>query len=88
MQRLAGHWKISVQLLIDRYTRLAPNRAQLCLMADEDGACCFLQENKCICYDARPDQCRQYPSLWAPPEGCPGFSADPARIEQVRIQWN
>ncbi|MDD4735519.1 MAG: YkgJ family cysteine cluster protein [Kiritimatiellae bacterium] len=76
IRRLSSHWKLSEEAFIEGYTRLAPNRGQLCLMVEADGACCFLlPDNRCACYEARPEQCRQYPSLWAPPEGCPGFAA-------------
>lgn len=62
---------VGEEVFIQHYTHLAANRAQLSLMEKEDGSCVFLSGNKCIVYDARPNQCRAFPASWNVP-GCPG----------------
>lgn len=58
---------------IETYARLARNRAGLTLREAPDGACIFLNaENRCVIYDARPRQCRDFPHRWRV-EGCPGL---------------
>jgi Fe-S-cluster containining protein len=49
---------------LDRYTRLAPNRAELVLAERPDGACIFLRGNLCRVYTSRPRQCREFPVAW------------------------
>lgn len=69
--RLATHLGLSEQELIDRHTRLAPNRIQLALLDQADGSCAHLDGNRCSVYEARPEQCRTFPYAWRVPEGCP-----------------
>ncbi len=69
--RLALHMGLSEQEFIDRHTRLAPNRIQLALLDQADGSCAFLEGDRCAVYEARPEQCRNFPYAWSVPEGCP-----------------
>ena len=68
--RLAGFVGLDEAALINRYTRLASNRAQLSLVEQGDGACIFLDGARCRVYPARPAQCRSFPHAWAV-AGCP-----------------
>jgi Fe-S-cluster containining protein len=69
--RLAGFMALSEQDFIDRHTRLAPDRRRLALLDQADGSCAFLQGSRCAVYDARPDQCRDFPYRWQVQAGCP-----------------
>jgi uncharacterized protein len=69
--RLALALGLAEPELIDRYTVLAANRAQLSLADREGRECVFLQGNACSVYEARPDQCRDFPRQWG---RCPGRS--------------
>ena len=72
IKRLANYLKISETIFIEKYTTLAPNRNQLTLIDHEDGSCIFLQEDRCKVYQARPEQCRNFPFTWQI-EGCPAL---------------
>ena len=72
---LASYLGLSQEELIQRYTVLASNRAQLSLAEREDGVCVFLDGNECRVYDARPAQCRDFPSKWSV-SGCPARSRE------------
>jgi len=69
--RLAAANGLSEELFIERYTILAANRRQLSLTERPDGSCFFLKENRCTCYEARPEQCRDFPRGWRDTKGCP-----------------
>jgi len=58
---------------LGRYTRLATNRAQLSLVENSRGECVFLEGSRCVVYEARPKQCRDYPYLWRTGDDCPGI---------------
>lgn len=68
--RLAAHLGLAETDFIERYCELARNRAQLTLRDGPDGTCVFLDGNDCRVYDARPRQCREFPTVWSV-EGCP-----------------
>jgi Fe-S-cluster containining protein len=72
---LARHLDIAEEAFLDRYARLAPNRAEIVLAEREDGACVFLEGDACAVYPARPAQCRDYPVRWRVEEPCPGQDA-------------
>ena len=66
---IAGYLGISEQEVIDRHTRLAPDRRGLVLADADDGACCFLDsDNRCRIYPVRPRQCRDFPTTWRVPD--------------------
>lgn len=70
---LAAHRGLSERDFIERYARLASNRAQLSLRDGPDGACVFYGEQGCGVYPARPAQCRTFPLGWTVRGGCPGL---------------
>ena len=72
---MAARLGLSEQEFIDCHTRLAPNRIQLALIDQSDGSCSFLEDDHCIIYEARPEQCRSFPFAWSVPEGCPALDA-------------
>ncbi len=50
---------------INTYCHLQRNRQGLSLLEREDGACCMLsEENRCLIQDAKPQQCRDFPTRW------------------------
>ena len=66
---------MSEDAFVQRYTALAANRSQLTLVEQSDGACCFLvADNSCSVYDARPQQCRNFPHTWHV-KGCPSMDS-------------
>lgn len=71
--RWAAFESVEEEEIIAKWCRLAPNRSQLCLKTDRDGACMFLTAEGCSIYEVRPDQCRNYPFEWMYPHPCPGF---------------
>ena len=72
---LAAALDLSETELIDRYTGLASNRRQLSLNEQSDGCCVFLTGQGCSVYEARPEQCRNFPHAWRVSEGCPALDA-------------
>lgn len=73
--RMAVATDLSVEEFIERYTILASNRRQLSLAEHSDESCVFLKEEGCQFYDARPDQCRNFPHTWRVDSGCPALEA-------------
>ena len=75
IRRLAVFLGMSEEAFIERHTRLAPDRRCLALLDAADGACAFLDGDRCAVYEARPAQCRNFPFTWEVKEGCPGLDA-------------
>lgn len=73
IQRLAGFLGMDELAFIERHTRLASNRRQLALLDQDNGSCAFLEGNRCLVYEARPEQCRTFPFAWRVSEGCPAL---------------
>ena len=73
--RLACATGLSEEKFIQQYTDLASNRRQLTLKDDLDGRCVLLEEDGCAFYEARPEQCRDFPHTWRVSEGCPALEA-------------
>ncbi len=73
--RLAEFLKISQEDFVLQYTELAPNRRGLRLIDPPDMTCIFLKGDGCVAYEARPQQCRDFPWKWRVSEGCPGLDA-------------
>lgn len=73
--RLAKTTGLSESAFIEQYTDLAANRRQLTLKDIDGRDCIFLEENGCTYYDARPDQCRDFPHNWRVDSGCPALEA-------------
>ena len=74
ISRLSAALKLDERDFIERFTRLAENRAQLSLRDAEEGACIFLEQDRCSVYGARPVQCRSFPFPNTNPEECPGLT--------------
>jgi len=71
--QMAAATGLSEEEFIERYTILAVNRRQLSLAEYPDGRCVFLEEHGCAFYEARPEQCRNFPHTWRVAEGCPAL---------------
>lgn len=74
--RLASTLGLDEPAFIARHARLASNRVQLSLIEASDGSCEFLRDGRCTVYDARPQQCRDFPHLWRV-DGCRGNRSPP-----------
>lgn len=62
---MAALLAISVETFTERYTVLKRNRRGLTLRDQADGACIFLKaDGACAVYEARPQQCRDFPYKW------------------------
>ena len=77
IRRLARALAVPEHDFIQRYTGLASNRRQLTLLDGTDGACIFLEGNRCAVYAARPAQCRAFPFATTTPAECPGLTPAP-----------
>ncbi len=44
------------------------DRLNLVLKMGENEDCLFLKNNNCLVYDARPEQCRDFPKKWNTPK--------------------
>jgi Fe-S-cluster containining protein len=73
ISRLAAASGLSEEEFIARYTVLAANRRQLSLADAPDGSCVLLRGDRCLFYDARPGQCRDFPHGWRVADGCPAL---------------
>jgi Fe-S-cluster containining protein len=73
--RLSAAAGLSEEAFIARYTVLAANRRQLSLADAPDGSCVLLEDGRCMLYEARPAQCRDFPHSWRVAEGCPALEA-------------
>ena len=60
IKRMAAFLKITDEEFIGKYTREIDGRLAL-LELPQSYDCIFLQEKKCLLYDARPKQCRTFP---------------------------
>jgi hypothetical protein len=78
--RLAAALGLDERTFIDRHTRLASNRSHLSLCEKPDGSCEFLEGDRCVVHNARPQQCRDFPSGWRV-EGCPALGTRTPNIE-------
>lgn len=56
---IAKHLALDVVQFKEWFTREVDD--QLILKDGEEGHCVFLEEGKCLIYEARPAQCRSYP---------------------------
>ncbi|HEX2583036.1 MAG TPA: YkgJ family cysteine cluster protein [Chlamydiales bacterium] len=59
MERLAAHFSLSIQAFARKYTRLV--EGQYALLEKSFGDCIFLENNRCMIYEARPIQCQTFP---------------------------
>ena len=73
--RLAEFLGLSEEAFIKECTEIAPDRRGLRLIDPPDMTCIFLEGARCIAYEVRPQQCRDFPHKWRVSEGCPGLDA-------------
>lgn len=73
IERLASAAGLSEEQFIGRYVVLAANRRQLSLADRHNGSCILLENGRCLHYEARPAQCREFPHGWRVAEGCPAI---------------
>ena len=65
-QRLAAILNMSADEFCNRYLEYDPDNADEPPWRLKDSPCPFLQGNKCLLYEDRPAQCREYPYLYKP----------------------
>ena len=82
---LAAHLGLEEPEFIERYTRLNSTRTGLALIDQANGACVFLEGNECRVNPVKPQQCREFPTLW----NFPGFEQQcRARPREVGVaEW-
>ncbi|HNV86234.1 MAG TPA: YkgJ family cysteine cluster protein [Candidatus Omnitrophota bacterium] len=87
-ERIAGFLGIEVPVFVNQYCDLWERRA-LVLKKKEDEKCFFLGDEGCLIYDARPDQCRDFPSKWKTErslEYCDGMNGNRKGMISNRIK--
>jgi len=63
-EAIARFLRLTIRDFTAAYTRLRANRSGLVLAEASDGACIFLQDNRCRIQSVKPRQCRDYPGIW------------------------
>lgn len=82
---IAEALKISFESLLQKYVNRDAESGKLTLRSYSNGDCIFLQDDKCMVYQARPLQCRTFP-FWpevmksayrwqSTAESCPGMNS-------------
>lgn len=69
LERLAAYLGLDVRECAERHFELAEDRRHLRLRFERKGACPFLTDRGCGIYEARPEQCRDFPYSWTREEG-------------------
>ena len=68
VDRIAAFLGIQIEIFLDQYTRLTPDRKHLSLLEKEDGSCQWLTEidglPACAIDRVKPVQCRDFPMKW------------------------
>lgn len=66
IETIAANLGLDVHVFTERFTVLRDNRQGLILLERRDGACVFLEGAPAACriQDAKPRQCREFPSRW------------------------
>ena len=84
--RLAEFKGLSETDFIQQYTRLRWDRGGLALQEQPEGACIFLDGERCAVQPVKPQQCREFPNLW----NFPGFEktcqAVPREVSQAEYE--
>jgi Fe-S-cluster containining protein len=65
--RLADYKGLSEGAFIEQFTRLTYYRHGLALKEKPNGECVFLEGRDCTVQSVKPQQCRNFPSLWRMP---------------------
>lgn len=61
---IAAALQLPAQEFIAQYTTLGPDRHGLILTEKSDGACIFLEDNRCRIHPVKPRQCLDFPQRW------------------------
>ena len=61
---IANALGLPVEKVTARYLELMPDRRGLTVAQQLDGACVFLEENRCRIQAVKPRQCREFPHNW------------------------
>ncbi|MDD5645276.1 MAG: YkgJ family cysteine cluster protein [bacterium] len=64
IKKIADFLEISEKTFIKSFTRLTDDRQGLSLTEKPGGECVFLEGSICGIYEARPEQCRDFPAKW------------------------
>ena len=78
IQALSSKLNMVSSDFVNQYTTLTQDHRHLTLTEKPDGSCIFLEDNKCIVYETRPRQCRDFPLNWTfqgVENECPGVRA-------------
>jgi hypothetical protein len=60
LMEISNFLDIPEEEFVQRYV-LSGENDQYDLKSHEDGSCIFLEQNRCMIYDVRPEQCRTFP---------------------------
>lgn len=70
---------MSESAFLSRYAKKSSDGWELLDQGDADQSCIFLRpDNSCIIHEAKPQQCRDFPTRWRPPnilDFCEGWRA-------------
>jgi hypothetical protein len=73
---------------IQRFARVRADRRGLALQEKPTGECIFLNGNDCAVQAVKPQQCRDFPSLWRFPafeQSCRAIPRDVSGEKQLRL---
>lgn len=97
ISRLAARFGVALDDFGRRYLRRVGERYAL-LESARDGACVFLERDRCGVYEDRPDQCRSFPfwernlespAAWArAAEECEGIREDAPLLDRDAIEFH
>jgi len=86
--RIAGFLQLGEAQFIQRHTRLKHDRRGLALQEQPDGACVFLDGDRCSIQAVKPQQCRDFPNLWKYPDAekyCRALPREVSTEEYVQL---
>ena len=86
--RIAAFLQLDETDFIHHHTRLQQDRRGLALQEQADGACIFLNDNRCAIQSVKPQQCRDFPNLWKYPDAekyCRAIPQEVSEAEYVRL---
>jgi Fe-S-cluster containining protein len=81
---LAGYKELPEDAFIQQYTRLNEDRNGLALKDKPTGECVFLEDDNCSVQEVKPQQCRDFPSLWHFPDFLKSCSAIPRTVSNSK----
>lgn len=83
---LAGYKELPEDAFIQQYTRLNADRNGLALKDKPNGECIFLEGKNCSVQEVKPQQCRDFPSLWQFPDFLKTCSAIPRTVSNSKYR--